>query len=133
MIGTLPELITALGGAPDAPLSVKGPGVDLAPGFHLTEARTLKVSAVDCGGERTARTEVELELMAGSGRPLTPARLASILRLANAPDDAPLFVQVAGPTGALSRHRAALGGTILRLAPIGPTCPAAARLSCCAA
>ncbi|MGR3541522.1 MAG: DUF6428 family protein [Hasllibacter sp.] len=133
MIGTLPALIAALEAAPDAPLVVEGPGIALAPGFHLTEVRALRIEAIDCGGARTARTEVEVELMEGGGRPLTVRRLAAILRLGEAPQDAPLFVQVAGSTGALSRHRAALDGAVLRLMPIGPTCPAASRLSCCAA
>ncbi|PRY95695.1 hypothetical protein BCF33_1319 [Hasllibacter halocynthiae] len=134
---TLLDLVQALRGGPEVHLVVSAPSGVLGPGWHVTELRRHRTATLGCDGIQGARQTAEIELMAGGGRPLTPARLLAILeRGAEAMPslgDLPLRV-AAAPDGALQSYRVAgIEGATLRLEPLGPACPGRVRTGCCAA
>ncbi|MEO0387792.1 MAG: DUF6428 family protein [Pseudomonadota bacterium] len=114
----------------------------LAPGFHITEVSRATLDSVDCGGRRTTRQEVRVQLLAGTGRALTARRFRQILGLTvdALPGIGALDVVFeAAPNGGaaalwtLTAVRAMAGGLHLDLAPRAPVCrPRLEDPDCCA-
>ncbi|MEM9811880.1 MAG: DUF6428 family protein [Pseudomonadota bacterium] len=115
-------------------------GTALPPGYHLTEVTRADLASIDCGGVQSKRQEVRIQLMEGTGAPLTAARVRRIFGQAVEAlgDIGTLDVVVeaapAGRAAALWRPIgvvAAEEGLRLELAPIAPACRPATRTGGC--
>lgn len=77
---TIEELISALDAKPSLPLVFDFGDGKLERGFHITELRSARISAVDCGGRQDAWDETVIEVMGGYGAPMAAHKCAAILR-----------------------------------------------------
>lgn len=76
-------LLDALDANPDAPLVFSYDGNDLRPGYHITEVKAGQFSALDCGANPEAWSEIFVQLwdIDENGRTHMPAgKFASIVR-----------------------------------------------------
>ncbi|HTO31147.1 MAG TPA: DUF6428 family protein [Pararhizobium sp.] len=76
-------LLAALDASPDAPLVFSYDGADIKPGYHITEVKAGRFSALDCGANPEAWSEIFVQLwdIEEGDRTHMPARkFASIVR-----------------------------------------------------
>ncbi|MFW5899124.1 MAG: DUF6428 family protein [Jiangellaceae bacterium] len=134
---TTHDFLTALQGAPDAPLHFDTDDWTVPPGYHVTEFKSVRVRSVDCGGRANAWNETVLQVVPPAepdGHAMTAVkflrihrRVADALRLE---PDAPVRVET-GRAGAAAVSylvrgvtRDAAGGLHVQLAAPGVACKA---------
>lgn len=80
---SLGHLLDVLAVAPDAPLVFSYDGSSVRPGYHVTEVKAGQFSALDCGANPEAWSEISVQLwdIDGNGRMHMPAgKFAAIIR-----------------------------------------------------
>ncbi|APO75690.1 hypothetical protein AM571_CH02888 [Rhizobium etli 8C-3] len=80
---TLGHLLDALAAAPDAPVVFHYGGTPVKAGYHVTEVKAGQFSALDCGANPEAWSEIFVQLwdIDGDGRTHMPAgKFATIIR-----------------------------------------------------
>lgn len=65
---------------PDLPVVFRTAEADIMPGYHLTELMHADIISIDCGGRKSSRREVRMQLLDGhGGNHMRSGKLASIL------------------------------------------------------
>lgn len=77
------DLLNACDVSPSAPLLFTYGGKDIRPGYHVTEVKAGNFSALDCGGNPEAWSEIFIQLwdiVEGDRTHMTAGKFASIIR-----------------------------------------------------
>ena len=145
---TLNDFLDALHEQPaEAPLVFTTSEGPIGAGYHITELKSLDIKSIDCGGRTSDWTEVQIQLLDGSGRAhLSAGKSAKILEhsLKAIPDlaEGELSFEYAPGNNGLRRYIPtqpiwAEGHVEMRLTEDGAQCKAAAfsgtTASCCGA
>ncbi len=140
-LNTLTGLLSEVEGAPHHSLVFAVDDRRLASGFHLTEIKAAAIRSVDCGRATDAWDEAILQILEGTGEPVSqPMTVAAFTRIIAAGrahlDDAVdgrLIVEVGGRNTWLQRYtvshvmRTDADEVVVSLTPEKAACKAAAR------
>ena len=78
----LDALIAALDALGDRPLIPCLDGIDLNPGYHVTELQAAQIQSIDCGGRRRTLSQTRVQLLdgpSGADQYMTATKFAAIL------------------------------------------------------